>query len=257
MIAEVIEPDTTLTIEGFVYPPVPERPGPVWDGLSLREVAAADQSAYPSCRPGSSISAKPAASPALAEWEEQLQVECARSYEAGRDRGREEASAAAREQFELALEGRRGEGVRQVSSLFANFAREQARYFEEIEPEIVRLALAIAARILRREAQTDPLLLTGAVRVALGQISASARVRLLVPPCELELWTEAMALLPNLPVKPAVASGEGMAAGDCRLESDLGSVDLGIAAQLVEIERHLFDRARGGLPAEDTTGEPL
>ena len=40
---------------------------------------------------------------------------------------------------------------------------------------MVKLALAIAARILRREAQTDPLLLTGAVRVALGQLAATLR----------------------------------------------------------------------------------
>ncbi len=36
----------------------------------------------------------------------------------------------------------------------------------------MKLALAVAARILRREAQMDPLLLTGAVRVALGQLAA-------------------------------------------------------------------------------------
>jgi flagellar assembly protein FliH len=56
----------------------------------------------------------------------------------------------------------------------------------------------VAARILRREAQMDPLLLTGAVRVALGQLSGSTEVRLRVPPAELDLWTEAIALLPNL-----------------------------------------------------------
>jgi len=48
-----------------------------------------------------------------------------------------------------------------------------------VEHEVVKLALAVAARILRREAQMDPLLLTGAVRVALDNSldrpSAAAR----------------------------------------------------------------------------------
>jgi flagellar assembly protein FliH len=40
----------------------------------------------------------------------------------------------------------------------------------------------------------DPLLLTGAVRVALGQLAGATEVRLRVPAAELDLWTESMAL---------------------------------------------------------------
>jgi flagellar assembly protein FliH len=50
-------------------------------------------------------------------------------------------------------------------------------------------------------------------------------------------------------VKPAVIAGEGMRLGDCAIETELGSVDLGIRAQLGEIERGFFDRA-GGRRAE-------
>jgi flagellar assembly protein FliH len=139
--------------------------------------------------------------------------------------------------------------VRQAAELIESFAQERDRYLHAIEHEVVELALAVAARILRREAQMDPLLLTGAVRVALGQLSGSTQVRLRVPAAELDLWTEAMALLPNLALKPAVVPGEGMRLGDCMIETELGSVDLGIRAQLGEIERGFFDRA-GGRGAE-------
>ena len=91
----------------------------------------------------------------------------------------------------------------------------------------------------------DALLLTGAVRVALGQLSRSTQVRLRVPPAELDLWTEAIALVPNLALKPSVVAGEGMGLGECEIETELGSVDLGIRAQLGEIERGFFDRAGG------------
>jgi flagellar assembly protein FliH len=89
----------------------------------------------------------------------------------------------------------------------------------------------------------DPLLLTGAARVALGQLSATTEVRLRVPAADLDLWTEAMALIPNLPLRPAVVGEDGLRLGDCVLETGLGTVDLGIRAQLAEIERGFFDRA--------------
>jgi len=122
--------------------------------------------------------------------------------------------------------------MRQAAELLESFAQERDRYLHAVEHEVVELALAVAARILRREAQMDPLLLTGAVRVALGQLSGSTQVRLRVPVAELELWTQAIALLPNLAVKPTVLAGDGMRLGDCMIETELGSVDLGIRAQL-------------------------
>src|SRR6202034_950628 len=109
--------------------------------------------------------------------------------------------------------------VEEAVRLAESFALERGRYFEAVEPEVVRLALAVAARILRREAQMDPLLLTGAVRVALGQLSKTTKVRLQVPTSELELWTDAIALIPNLPLKPDVLAGDGMREGDCVIKT--------------------------------------
>jgi len=54
-------------------------------------------------------------------------------------------------------------------------------------------------------------------------------------------------------VKPVVLAGDGMRLGDCAIETEMGSVDLGIRAQLGEIERGFFDRA-GGHRAEPVTG---
>ena len=189
---------------------------------------------------------------ANAQFEQRLGEETRRSSEAGRERGRQEGRQAEREAqagTQKAAEERR---MRQAAELIDGFAQERDRYLHAVEHEVVKLSLAVAARILRREAQMDPLLLTGAVRVALGQLSASTEVRLRVPPGELELWADAISLLPNLALKPTVIAGEGMRLGDCVIETLLGSVDLGIRSQLGEIERGFFDRAgpgRSGLTA--------
>jgi flagellar assembly protein FliH len=179
-----------------------------------------------------------------AEFDGRLAEEKRRAFEAGRERGRE---AEREEQAALQAAAAR-ERARQAAELIESFTQERERYLHSVEHEVVKLALAVAARILRREAQMDPLLLTGAVRVALGQLSGSTQVRLRVPAAELDLWSEAIALVPKLAVKPTVTAGEGMRLGDCVIETELGSVDLGIRSQLGEIERGFFDRAGAPRP---------
>lgn len=211
-------------VVAFEYPVGPDAPAPVhWEAFGDSGEAAA----------------APAVADALrAELEKRHGDELRKAFEAGRERGRQEGRQAEREASAAADQERR----RQTLSLADRFVRERDRYLHLVEHEVVELALAIAARILRREAQMDPLLLTGAVRVALGQLSATTELTLRVPASELDLWAEAIALLPNLAVKPAVAPGDGMRTGDCGIESSLGSVDLGLRAQLAEIERGFFDR---------------
>jgi flagellar assembly protein FliH len=179
------------------------------------------------------------------EFDKRLAEEMHKSFEAGRERGKQEGRQAEREAQAAALAAAAQQRTRQAAELMERFQQGRDRFLEAVEHEVVELALAVAARILRREAQMDPLLLTGAVRVALGQLSGSTKVKLCVPPAELDLWTEAIALVPNLSLKPTVLAGEGMRLGDCIIETELGSVDLGIRSQLGEIERGFFDRAGG------------
>jgi flagellar assembly protein FliH len=178
-----------------------------------------------------------------AEFEKRLAEETRRFFEAGREKGRQEGRQAEHEAQVGALSAAAQQRIRQAAEMVATFAQERDQFLQVVEREVVELALAVAARVLRREAQMDPLLLTGAVRVALGQLSRTTQVRLRVPPSELDLWTEAIALMPNLALKPTVVAGEGMRLGDCVIETELGSVDLGIRSQLGEIERGFFDRA--------------
>jgi flagellar assembly protein FliH len=183
-----------------------------------------------------------------AEFAQQLSEEGRRSTEGGRERGRQEGRLDEQQAQAAVLAAAHQQRVRQVTELIESFSHERERYLQAVEREVVDLALGVAARILRREAQMDPLLLTGAVRVALGQLALTTRVCLRVPPAQLDLWTEAMAFLPSLAVKPTVVPGESMRLGDCLIETELGSVDIGIRAQLVEIERGFFDRAGGASP---------
>jgi flagellar assembly protein FliH len=242
--------DASGRIEVFEYPASPDVPRlPAWEGWAMESVARAPEELTRE-RSHRAIEAG-----VQAEFDQRLAAETRRSFEAGREQGRVE-SREAQGAAHTAAEQQR---ARQGAELVESFTQERDRYLLGVEHEVVELALAIAARILRREAQMDPLLLTGAVRVALGQLSASTRVRLRVPPAELDLWTETIALLPKLRVKPTVVAGDGMRLGDCTIETELGSVDMGIRAQLSEIEHGFFDRAggRSGPQADEAPGRGL
>jgi flagellar assembly protein FliH len=133
----------------------------------------------------------------------------------------------------------------QAAKLAKQFTQKQEHLLEGVEQEIVQLALAIAECVLRREALTDPLLLVGAVRIALGQLAKTTHVRLRLPVADVELWSETMSHIPNLKVRPEIVPDQAMQAGECSIESEMGSVDLGIAAQLDMIRGSLLDDRPG------------
>jgi len=233
-------------IEVFEYPSDPSAPPlPVWDGWTGADGAGPGASEAK----GGEVGGGSVDQHLRAELDQRLAEETRRSFEAGRERGRQEGRQAEHEAQAAAMSAAEQRRTRQTMDLIESFNQERERYLQAVEHEVVKLALGVAARILRREAQMDPLLLTGAVRVALGQLSGSTQVRLRVPAGELDLWTESIAQVPNLAAKPTVEAGEGMRLGDCVIETGLGSVDIGIRAQLSEIERGFFDRA-GGSRAE-------
>jgi flagellar assembly protein FliH len=209
-------------VEALIYPQLPTR-----DAVPMQFV------------PGAAV--LPSDEARLAEFEQRVAGESQKSFEAGRQRGFQEGMLTERDTQAMARNAEETQRREQMTALVQSFDEERERYLHAVEPEVVELALAIAARILRREAQMDPLLLTGAVRVALGQLAEGTQVRLCVPAKECDLWREAIEHLPNLRVKPAVVSDDKMRLGDCVVETELGSVDLGVRAQLGEIERGFFD----------------
>jgi flagellar assembly protein FliH len=184
----------------------------------------------------------------LATRSREFGIEIKAACEAAREEGRRS------ERNEHALQ--LAAAAQALAGALEGFRAGRDRYLADVEKEVVRLALAIAARVLHRETMMDPLLLAGAVRVALGQLADITEVRLKVPAAEQELWREMLRLIPNLPLHPEVIADEALKAGECLMETHLGSVDLGVRSQLAEIERGFFDlleqRAQGsGLRAQD------
>ena len=101
-----------------------------------------------------------------------------------RAQGRQDGLSEARKTFEEQL-AREQAGV--VNAL-AQFSRDRILYFQKAESEVVQLALGIARKILHREAQIDPLLLAGMVRVALEKIDGATDISLRIHPTQAAHW---------------------------------------------------------------------
>ncbi len=63
-----------------------------------------------------------------------------------------------------------------IAAAMSGFEKQRDEYYAKVEAEIVQLALAIAAKILHREAQVDPMLVAALVRLAMENMREGSSV---------------------------------------------------------------------------------
>lgn len=155
----------------------------------------------------------------------------------GFERGVQEGETRAKKACQQSLATERSAVVRSLEE----FKAQRVSYFNRIEPAVVQLALGIARKILHREAQMDPLLLTGMVHVALEKIEQGTRVRLRAHPDEIHFWNTHFSESGALPISPEIIGDAALKHGECVLETEIGSTQISLETQLKEIEQGFFD----------------
>jgi len=128
-----------------------------------------------------------------------------------------------------------------LSAALETFKAERASYFARIEPEVVQLSLAIARKILHREAQLDPLLLTGMVHVALDKLDGGTHIRLRAHPDDMHFWNEHFAHNTNGHPAPDLVGDPQLKRGECALETEMGNTLVSLETHLKEIEQGFLD----------------
>jgi flagellar assembly protein FliH len=120
------------------------------------------------------------------------------------------------------------------------FQVERRDYFSRVEADVVQLTLAIAAKILHREAQVDPILVAALVRVAIDKLHDGSSVTVRISPAETAKWRACLANPLNGSTIEIIEDGH-LGPGDCILTTELGSTNFSIDAQMKEVERGFFD----------------
>jgi flagellar assembly protein FliH len=164
------------------------------------------------------------------------------------------------EGLELKLAAARAEGIREgllqaqqsfqkeladerakVTDAIHAFAQKTNEYYSRAEIELVHLSLAIAAKILHREAHVDRMLVAALVKVALEKLQHGTSATVRVRPEEVADWNRYFEGNGGGEIRVEVKADPSVEAHNCILETDLGTTELGLDAQLKEIEQGFFD----------------
>jgi flagellar assembly protein FliH len=113
------------------------------------------------------------------------------------------------------------------------------RLRRDAEADVVRLSLAIARRILRREMSVDPSAMQALAQVALQKLSRQELSRVFVHPHQA---ASIKAALDSAGVRAEVIPEITRESGALVFETNQGLLDASVNAQLEEIERGLTDR---------------
>ena len=130
--------------------------------------------------------------------------------------------------------------LKRMAQSIEDIATVKHRYLAESEEQLVRLAVAVARRILYREIQVDSEALFGLIHAATQRAELRELNRILLNP------KDHQALLPHLerlqlPPRVQIVSDPALERGAMMLESTSGILDASIQAQLDEVERGFID----------------
>lgn len=132
--------------------------------------------------------------------------------------------------------------LERLAQATVELAKLRPRLREQAEEDLVRLAVAIARRVVRRELTVDPQTITGLVSAAMTQVAAEENVRLRVHP---DHEAAVRAFLGATGARPVHVIGDpSLACGSAIFETTRGNLDASAESQLAEIERGLTDRFR-------------
>lgn len=179
----------------------------------------------------------------LSHQEAQALIEHARTeaWQQARAAAWEQAKELAEQEIRAPLERQLNAERAALAEALRQFEQQRKEYFHQLERELVQMVLAITRKILNREAQIDPLLLAGTVRVALDPLAAGTPVELAVAPSTLPSWEEMLAREHPLASPPTLRADPALEPSGCRITTDTGVTELSWEIQLREIEQGFLD----------------
>ena len=170
---------------------------------------------------------------------EQLERQCEQRVREARNAGQREGEAAGRTRAAAEVQPvleRLARSIEEVGQL-------RARLRREAEADLVKLSLAIARRVLRREMAVDPDAIRGLVLGALDKLQGQEICRVRVHPAH-AAQVKAYLERPGMGGNIEVIADATREAGTVVFETPRGNLDVSVEAQLQEIERGLTDRLR-------------
>ena len=158
-----------------------------------------------------------------------------------REAGRAEGEAQGKKAAHIEVDG----VLQKLAGAIHEASQLRPRLRAEAEGDVVRLAIAIARKIVGRELNADPETITGLVKAALEKVRTQEILRVRVHP---EHGTRIRECLNGFGASQVeIVADPNADRGTAVFETSRGNFDASVETQLREIERGLTDRFKGQL----------
>jgi flagellar assembly protein FliH len=130
--------------------------------------------------------------------------------------------------------------VAALNRVVNDLADLRKRFRSDVEEDTVKLAIAIARRVLHRELSTDPEAILGLVMAAFQRLNARETQRLRLSPSDAAILGEHRARF-SFPQGLEVVADSSLPPSSAVFETSRGELDASVDTQLAEIERGFAD----------------
>ncbi len=137
--------------------------------------------------------------------------------------------------------------LRRLAQTLEELASLRDTMVRQTERELVQLSLAIARRILQREASVDPELASALAHIALERLGTTSPATVRLHPADYASVTSDTLAAGTRQVE--IVADPSVARGGCVVESEFGFIDASIDSQMDEIARAVLGDAPSPVPA--------
>ena len=138
--------------------------------------------------------------------------------------------------------------IARLSGTIDDIAALRAGMLHKTERDVVRMALAIAERVIHRALDVDPELLLAMSRVAIDRLGDGIAATIHLHPDDHRAMMAVRAKHPeSVPSAVAIQPDLTVPRGGCIVRSEFGVIDLGIDAQVAELSRALLGNDKAEL----------
>lgn len=168
---------------------------------------------------------------------EQIEAIRNEAYQEGFEQGKRDGLAAGQKEIDAQ--------VSHLKQVMQGLSEPLKAVDEQVEEELISLAMAVARQIIRREVLQDPEQIIAVVREAMGELPSAARnVRIHLHPEDAALVREAFNTEEEETAPWKIVEDMVLSRGGCRIESDTSRIDASVEKRLNAVLVELMGGSR-------------
>ncbi len=168
---------------------------------------------------------------------EKLEAIHKQAHQEGFEQGHKEGLAAAQKEITAQLQ--------RLKQILNALAEPLQAADDQVEQELIALAMAVARQIIRREIEQDPEQIIVVVREAMAELPSSARnIRIHLHPDDAALVRETLSTEEDDTAPWKIVEDMVLTRGGCRVESDTSRIDASLEKRLNAILTELLGGSR-------------